>query len=387
MESGSSRLEIRSYLGAGTRLTSFCLLYTGSVAALWLGISPAVCAAQGAAKSFTGQYTGTVGGSPIRMTLQREGTRVTGTYRYVRAGVSLRLTGTWQDNHARLQEIYGSQTPTGVFTARVRADGGLEGTWTKPDGSGALSFYAQPLAPTTPGNAQLRRDAEPPNAQAGKSREIPSQVTRSSPPMPPAQQRSRSPSPEEILPSPSGPGEEFLEAIRQGDTAGARSLLEQDMRLNPPDKPKRTALAIKPLLLILACSFRNDGLEVAAFAGIDDRRETVQLLLARGADVNVHSEQGYTPLMYAAASWGAGNPLLNLLLDAGADVNARNMYGGTALMMAAGKYGHVSTVQLLVKAGGDINLRDKAGHTALWTARARHAAASVQALQDAGAVE
>ena len=150
---------------------------------------------------------------------------------------------------------------------------------------------------------------------------------------------------------------------------------------------ERSPLTIKPLLLMLACSFRNDGSEAAALAGVDDRREVVQLLLARGVNVNVHSEQGYTPLMYAAASWGAGNPLLHLLLEAGADVNARNMFGGTALMMAAGKYGNASTVKLLVEAGADVKLRDKAGHTALWVAKARHTSESVRALEDAGAVE
>ena len=222
MRSGSSRLKRRSRFGAAD-LACYRHLYVNSVVAAWFGIASVVCTAQGTTKFFTGQYSGTVGGSPIRMDLQRQGSRVTGTYRYVRAGVSLRLEGALQENRARLQEIYGSQTTTGIFTAHARTDGSLEGTWTKPDGSGALSFYAQPLGSTSQENTrQSRRGSEQSTATTSKRREIPSPETRSSATTPPPQQRSRPTPPEETLPSPSGAGEDFLEAVRRGDTAEAQ---------------------------------------------------------------------------------------------------------------------------------------------------------------------
>ena len=381
----SSHLTRDFCFTGGTNISTYRGLYLGSITAVWLGFTSPVCPAQRAAKSFRGEYAGTVGGSPIRMTLQREGARVTGTYRYVHAGVSLRLEGTWQDDRARMQEIYGQRTQTGVFTARVQEDGRLEGAWTKPDGTGALSFHVQPLSSTmlsstmqAPAEARRKPQQTKPPIRKREDR-LPIETRSALPPSRP-ERRSRSQRPEETSPSVSDAGGEFLRAVRQGDTAAARNLLERDERLTARDKQGRTAL-------MLACSFRNDGLEGASFASLEDRLDFVKFLLARRVEVNARDVRGYTPLMYATASWGAGDPLLHMLLDAGAEVNARNKYGGTALMIAAGKYGHVRTLQLLIEAGADVNLRDNAGHSALWAARTHHTPTSVRVLEDAGAVE
>ena len=138
---------------------------------------------------------------------------------------------------------------------------------------------------------------------------------------------------------------------------------------------------------MLACTFRNDASEETSFSSIEDRQDFVKFLLNHNADIDAKDSRGYTALMYAAASWGAGNPIIRLLLDAGANVNARNLYRGTALMVATGKYGHVRTVQLLLDAGANPNLRDKYGRTALWYARSHHAYDSAQELERAGGVE
>lgn len=351
----------------------------GSVTALCLGVLATACKAQGTAKNFTGQYMGTVGGSPVHMTLRRQGSQAAGTFRYVRAGVSLRLEGAWRENTVQLREMFGARTQTGILTAHMHVDGGLEGTWTKPNGNGALSFRARPLTSAAQENVS-RREPLHSETQASLRVNTPFKETRSLPAAPPVQRRSRPAPPGQTPPALQEKDEKFLQAARQGNTTQAYRLLEQNAHLNARDGQGRTAL-------MLACSFRNDDAEGASFASFEERLEFVKSLVARGIDVNAHSERGYTPLMYATASWGAGNPLLRMLLQAGADVNARNTRGGTALMMAVGRYGHVSTVQVLTEAGADVNLRDDAGHSALWYAKSHHAPSSARALTDAGAVE
>ena len=61
--------------------------------------------------------------------------------------------------------------------------------------------------------------------------------------------------------------------------------------------------------------------------------ETVQRLLAAGAEVNVETEGGETALMKA----GANNhtDMVQCLLAAGAEVNVQDEGGETALMKAA----------------------------------------------------
>jgi ankyrin repeat protein len=118
-------------------------------------------------------------------------------------------------------------------------------------------------------------------------------------------------------------------------------------------------------------------------------------LVSNGADVNRVPRQGYTPLM-TAAGYGR-RQALQLLLDQGADPNLadregnsplmvsalngrthavtallekkadldrRNTEGCTALMLAA-ENDRRKTVRLLLEAGADPNIADKAGNTAL----------------------
>ena len=59
----------------------------------------------------------------------------------------------------------------------------------------------------------------------------------------------------------------------------------------------------------------------------------VKALLARGADVNLKSEIGITPLMTATVSSEPRIEVVKLLLAAGADANARSKDGETALSL------------------------------------------------------
>jgi ankyrin repeat protein len=98
----------------------------------------------------------------------------------------------------------------------------------------------------------------------------------------------------------------------------------------------------------------------------------VRVALARGADVNARSEEGDTPLMYAAVY--ATSDCMKLLLDARADPNARDKRDGTALMRSVKD---LKKVQLLLGRGAEVDARSKRGLTALMVAANRSGASDV----------
>ena len=83
----------------------------------------------------------------VEMRLVRAGSRLSGTYAYEKVGANLNLNGTIDaKGNFTLQESDGSGKQTGVFKGEWKepeseAGAMLEGSWTKADGSGELSFY------------------------------------------------------------------------------------------------------------------------------------------------------------------------------------------------------------------------------------------------------
>jgi quinoprotein dehydrogenase-associated probable ABC transporter substrate-binding protein len=80
-------------------------------------------------------------------------------------------------------------------------------------------------------------------------------------------------------------------------------------------------------------------------------RERVELLLAKGADINARNMQGLAPL-HAAARQRDSN-MTSLLVARGADVNARDGDGWTPLTHAAFR-NHVPSIEALAAAGADL---------------------------------
>jgi len=102
---------------------------------------------------------------------------------------------------------------------------------------------------------------------------------------------------------------------------------------------------------------------------------TMKLLLERGADPNLPTLAGTTPLMAAAGvnwvvaqtyteSLQARLDAVALCLELGADVNATNSMGLTALLGAVNR-GSNDIIELLVKRGARLDVKDKEGRTAL----------------------
>ena len=101
----------------------------------------------------------------------------------------------------------------------------------------------------------------------------------------------------------------------------------------------------------------------------------MRLLLSHGADPNIPTYAGTTPLMAAAGvnwvfdqTYDEGPKALleavQICLDLGQDVNAVNSMGVTALMGAANR-GSDDIIKLLVSKGARLDLKDKEGRTTL----------------------
>lgn len=106
-------------------------------------------------------------------------------------------------------------------------------------------------------------------------------------------------------------------------------------------------------------------LQLAAKNGLTD---IVEMLLAKGADVNASSDLGWTPLQYAAANESdAAAPTVALLLAHKADVNTKDKFGQTPLHHV----GTAKAAELLLNHGVDIGVRRNNGQTALHEASSR----------------
>ena len=147
--------------------------------------------------------------------------------------------------------------------------------------------------------------------------------------------------------APNSRGKDLIAAAAANDLASLRMLLDKGAAVEAKDEAGRT-----PLM----------------WAAGNGNLKAVELLLARGADVNAVSlEQSetvkngpvalgsLTALMMAAPV--AGPEVVKALLDAGANVNAADVRKMTALMLAvATDHADPRTVRLLLQRGADIGM-------------------------------
>ena len=120
-----------------------------------------------------------------------------------------------------------------------------------------------------------------------------------------------------------------------------------------------------------------DGKTALMVVGKRGLSALVEQLLNAGAKVNATNHNGGTALMYAAISGDLRT--ITLLLDRGAEVDAvgANLWG--ALMVAAVK-GHASIVAAFLQRGANPNLADVYGWTPLMRAASRNRIATVRRL-------
>jgi uncharacterized protein len=158
----------------------------------------------------------------------------------------------------------------------------------------------------------------------------------------------------------------LIDAVKDGNRAGVRTLIQQKANVNAAEADGTTALhwAVRAddqelvrLLLRAGADARKAnryGITPLQLAAVNGSVTTAKALLEAGADANAVLPEGETVLMTAART---GQPdLLKVLLDGGADLNARERwYGETALIWAAAE-NHGEAVRVLVERGADVNL-------------------------------
>ena len=176
-------------------------------------------------------------------------------------------------------------------------------------------------------------------------------------------------------------------AALSGNVDLCRFLLENGANLDATDKEGKTALHWAAmsgendvLRLLIRCGSnvnRHDhygsytALHLAvACSAHNSAIETVDILLAAGADIHACTRWGTTALISAAIR--GHQPLVEHLLSCGADVDARSYDGKTPLLTVA-KLGIVlnqnGMVTLLLDHGADVSAKDREGCTAMhWAA-------------------
>jgi Ankyrin repeats (3 copies) len=141
----------------------------------------------------------------------------------------------------------------------------------------------------------------------------------------------------EYLPKPGKT--KLMDAAHRGDKAGVQAAFAAGDKLTDLDASGWTPL------MYAASSYGNSPV--------------IEMLKA-GAKVNVRSKRGETALMASAVTGMADEDLL----DAGADVNAVNDVGMTALMLLVQR-AEPDEITTLLKAGADARKKDASGRTAL----------------------
>ncbi|KKK13593.1 proteasome regulatory particle subunit (Nas6) [Aspergillus rambellii] len=107
----------------------------------------------------------------------------------------------------------------------------------------------------------------------------------------------------------------------------------------------------------------------------------VELLVStKSFDPDVEDGSGWTPLMIAASLKNAeGDPIIDLLLRKGADVNVKSVTGQNALHFATSK-ANLSTIRTLVAHKCSARVKDKRGQLALHRAAAIGSTPIIQVL-------
>ena len=98
----------------------------------------------------------------------------------------------------------------------------------------------------------------------------------------------------------------------------------------------------------------------------------VELLIERGAQVDVKANTGATPLYLAASGSKNSKETIQLLLAAGADINVKRTTKpneGFGLLHIASKDSNERVVDFLIAKGLDINAETATGRTPLELAR------------------
>ncbi len=114
-------------------------------------------------------------------------------------------------------------------------------------------------------------------------------------------------------------------------------------------------------------SLAGDGLSTLQWC-LGNKTDILEFLLSYGADPNIESVEGATPIMNAVQSNQMEH--LKMLIENKADINKQDKRGFTALHRAA-EMGHIEIIKELLQNGAKKEIEAE-GHTALSLAKARN---------------
>jgi len=98
---------------------------------------------------------------------------------------------------------------------------------------------------------------------------------------------------------------------------------------------------------------------------IDEDCEIFNLLMSKGADVNLFDEEDNN-LLLTALKEIKNNDVIKIILPLTENINHQNHWGQTALMLS---YDNLEIMELIVEKGADLNIKDEKGCTALMWCR------------------
>jgi ankyrin repeat protein len=215
--------------------------------------------------------------------------------------------------------------------------------------------------------------------------------------------------------------QEFLKAVAKGDVAGVRDMLKKDRALarainadgisaillaayyRQKDvlaellasgvalnvfEAAATGKANRVRSLLdkdagLTNSYSADGFTALGLATFFGHKDVVELLLSKGAKVNVASRNAMKVMPLHSAAAARRVDLAAILIDHGADVNARQESDVTPLHEAAAT-GQVELMKLLLTHGADVNAKTRDGKTALQLAEDGKQAEAARLLKERG---
>ncbi len=182
--------------------------------------------------------------------------------------------------------------------------------------------------------------------------------------------------------------DDFFVALIRDDPGTIKSLIAQGFDANsvdPQGQPAANVAIQRDSARAFTALVETPGLDVnqlnkagesaLMLAAIKGQLEWCEKLLQRGARVN---QPGWAPLHYAAT--GPNPRIVELLLARGAEIEAASPNGSTPLMMAA-RYGSEESVRLLLAKGADTTRRNERNLSAADFARLAGRAQLADALQ------
>lgn len=166
-------------------------------------------------------------------------------------------------------------------------------------------------------------------------------------------------------------------AVSNGDLDKVKALLKSGSNPNSKDAFEKhileSALNLKQNRIEMFKLLIESGADINTKIGQRPlisypNTEIIEFLLSKGANPNIKSDNGMTPLMNNG-KWGT-KETVSLLLNAGANINEQDTIGNTPLIYAVNQNLsrdndlRIDVIKLLIEKGANPNIKNKQGQTA-----------------------